>query len=366
MRFNVVKTVGDKGRAILRAKEVFPEFNIMDYDISLARNLSFYNTEIEDSKRKKEWTISYWKDEKKDISKVAKVHDGYFNTVGAVAHMIKHRNISLDVRDIIYLDKKYHEFVEMSVKEPEAEVSVEEKLQVKELKFDAELNLHLTEFELGIDMFFFDKEFNAKSYLLRNNVKSTLTKAIAEHFKPMVKEIRLAMLKKDTQLEESYAFLGPRQLTKFAKYVQMIIDSCEVATATAKAARKPRETKVKPPSEVIKDVKFLIKDDVSRLVSVHPTKLIGASEVWVYNAKNRRLFRYIPLNGTKLTVKGSTIINVDIEKSGGKIIRKPETQLVGLVDRTSKFLNKLFDDIHCTESRGVGRLDENSIIVTVF
>lgn len=362
----MAKAIAEKGRAILRAKEIFPEFNLMDYDISLARNLSFYNTEIEDSKRKKEWTISYWKESGKDVSKVSKVHDGYFNTAGAVAHMIKHRNLPLAVRDIVYLDRKYLDFVEMSVKEPEAEISIEEKLQEKELKFDAALNLHITEFELGIDMFFHNKEFNAKSYLLRNNVKSTLTRAIAEHFKPMVKEIKLAMLKKDEQLEESYAFLGPRQLSKFAKYIQMIIDSCEVATATAKAARKPRETKVKPVSELIKDIKFLIKDDISGLTSMHPSKLIGASEVWVYNAKNRRLFRYLPLNGTKLTVKGSTIVNVDIDKSGGKIIRKPETQLVGLVDRTSKFLNKLFDDIHCTESRGVGRLDENSIIVNVF
>lgn len=364
----MTRMIAEKGRAILKAKEIFPDFNLMDYDISLARNLSFYNNEIEDTKKKKEWAISYWRDENKDVSKVSKLSDVYFNTIGAVAHMVKHRGISLDIRDITYLDRKYVEFVAMSVKDTVADVkaTVEEKLIAREMKFDAELSLHIGEFEGGIDMFFLGDEFNAKSYLIRNNVKSTLTKAIADHFKPLVKEIKSVIAKKDEQLVESYSYMGPRQLNKFLKYVQMLIDSCEVATATAKAVRKPRTTKTKPPSEIIKDVSFMVKDDLSKLESVHPSKIIGSSEVWLYNVKNRRLFRYTALGGSKLTVKGTTIINVDINRSGGKIIRKPEVQLAGFVDRTSKFLNKLFDDIRCTESRGVGRLNDDTIIAAVF
>ena len=64
--------------------------------------------------------------------------------------------------------------------------------------------------------------------------------------------------------------------------------------------------------------------------------------------------------------EGATIINIDQEKSGGKIIRKPETMLKGLQDMTSRPINKLYNDIRGTESRATGRLNEDTLIVKCF
>ena len=76
------------------------------------------------------------------------------------------------------------------------------------------------------------------------------------------------------------------------------------------------------------------------------------------------LFRSII--GNKLSILGTTIINLDLVKSGGKIIRKPESQLIGVSDMNRKLLNKTYDDIRCTESKSTGRLSEDTIIVSSF
>jgi hypothetical protein len=356
----------EKGRAILKAKEIFPEFNIMDYDISLARNLSYYNTEIDDSKKKKEWAISFWKSEGKDTSKISKISDGYFNTVGAVAHMIKFRNIELDDRDTLYMTKKYNDFKSMTLKFEAEPVTDEEKVQVKAAKAETELTTHITEFELGVDLFFKNKDFNFKSYLLRNNVKPVIMKQIAAHFKPMLTEVEFAISKKDAQVTEAYSFMQPRQLTKFMNYLKGIFEACESASAVVKVAKAPKAKRAKPTSELVKNVKYLVSDETSKLTSITPARIVNASEAWIYNAKTRRLFRYIASTGSKLTIKGTSIINIDDSKSGGKIIRKPESQLPGIQKFSSKVINTSFNEIRSTESVGSGRLSEDTLIVAVF
>ena len=93
-----------------KSKIVYPEFNLLDYNHSLLLNLNWYNLES-DTKQKKDWTLEYWKKEQKSIAGLRRLPDGYFTTVGAVAHMIGERNIALDVNHLTYLDKKYVEFM---------------------------------------------------------------------------------------------------------------------------------------------------------------------------------------------------------------------------------------------------------------
>ena len=353
-----------KGREILKNKEKYPEFNIMDYDKSIRENLFFYNLEVEDSKKKKQWALDFWGHEGKDLKGFNKINDGYFLTAGAVAHMAYHRKIDLAPKHYDFLTKKYIELSKLIVIDEPSEIVIQG--PTKEEKLAQELSVHIAEFEYGLDLFFEGKVFDAKGYLVKNNVKGPQTRLIADNFKPLLKEVKAALNGKDEQLIEGYSHLTKRQLTKFHDYVQGIIDSCEVASAITKAARKPRARKVKPPAELVKAVKYMLEDSLTKLKSEHPSKIVNSTEVWLYNAKNRRLFKYVALGGNPLSVKGTTIINVDVEKSGGKIIRKPEVQLAGIDSMTSRPLNALYKAIRGTESRAAGRLNEDTIIVKCF
>jgi len=359
----MAKTSATKGREILSAKNKYPEFNQMDYDRSMRENLFFYNLEVDDLKKKKEWAIAYWKSQGKNVVGFAKFSDGYFATVGAVAHMAHVRNIDLSPLHYGYLDKKYQDFSSVIVEEVEEKSDL---AAIEKAKADAELAIfktHMAEFDYGLDMFFEGKVFDAKSYLIRNNVKVATTKQIATELKPVLQEVKDAISCKDEQLVEAYSHLTKRQLNKYADYIQGLIDSCEVATAIAKASRKPRVTKVKSPTEIAKNAKYMLEDKTSGIKSEHPSKIVKSTEVWIYNAKNRRLFKYVPLTGFTLSIKGTTIINVDAEKSGGKIIRKPEVTLKDIQTLTSRPLNALYKSIRGTESKALGRLNEDSLIV---
>lgn len=352
-----------KGREILKSREKFPEFNFLDYDISLSRNLAFYAMEIDDNKRKKNWAISYWKNSGKDVKRISRLSDGFFITSGAIAHMITDRNLPMDSRAVDYLNKKFDELNSIT-----QEIEVESNLveQTKESKFEDEVRTHIGEFENGVDMFLRGESFDSKGYLIRNNVRPGMTKRISDSFKPLLKELKLADSGKDEQLTEAYSHLKPRQMKKFIDYVSAMISSCEVASAITKAARKPRTRKEKAPTEIVKAVKYQLEDQTSNMKSIHPSKIVNSRETWIYNSKNRRLFKYVALDGMTLTIKGTTIINVDQEKSGGKIIRKPETQLSGTQSLTSRPLNKLFNEIRSTTSRAAGRINEETIIVAAF
>ena len=353
--------------AVVRGKPkmVFPEFNPLDHNHSLLLNLNFYNLEVE-TKQKKEWTLDYWKSEKKSIVGLWRLPDGYFTTVGAVAHMLHARNIALEVSHLNFIERKYKEFMaqaKLLLDDPD-DSKVPEK--TKEEKFADELRVHIAEFDHGMDMFFQGKTFDAKAYILKHNIRTVMTKAISDYLKPKLKEVKNIAASKDEQLIEAWSFLSKRQLDKYIQYVSILVSSCDVATAISKASRKPRAKKVKDPATLVKSVKYLVSDELTKLKSEYPVKIIGATEVWLYHAKHRRLFRYVALPGITLSVKGTTITGMDDSKSGGKIIRKPETQLLGIGEMTTRPLNKIFNEIKGTTSKAVGRLNSDTIIVKCF
>jgi len=343
-----------------KAKDVWPDFNVLNYKLSVSKNLNHYSIEVDDNKRKKEWAIDFWKSQNKNVTGLSRVSEGYFISVGAVAHMIHQRGIDLESNERAYCDKKYAELIELI---PPTITPIV--IDVKDTA-DVEFKIHMAEFDAGLDMFFNGKVFDSKSYLLKHQVKGAQTKRIADSLKVTLTEVKEAQAGLCPDLVEGYSFLTKKQLSKFVEYISSMISSCEVAAAITKASRKPRATKVKTPLELTKHVKYMLEDPVNGIKSDHPSKIINALEAWVFNAKTRRLFKYVALKGSKLSIKGTTIINIDPEQSIGKIIRLPKKQLVGVQNFTMRPMQKLFSDIKGTASKATGRLSEDTIIIKCF
>ena len=350
-------TLKTKGHSIIKSKMIYPDFNLMDYDVSLRVNLSFYNLEVSNPVKKAE-ALAYWKSLGKDIKNISKLSDSLFSTCGAVAHMTHSRDIDLEEKHLHYLDNKYNELKLIKVEEDDST-----KPQIsKEDKDEISTTLHIEEFEHGLDLILKGQKFDAKSYLIRHEVKPAITKNIANWFKKYLKEIK--EIKNDEQLQESYSFLTKPELSKLRNDLDNMINSCEVATAIIKASRKPREKKIKAPSEVVKKVKYL--KEFLNLKSLSPEKIINSNEVWLFNSKVRRLFKYSSLQGMTFSVKGTTLTNVDVEKSGGKTLRKPSEQLKDIESFTSRPMNKLYNDVRAIASKATGRINEDTIILKCF
>jgi hypothetical protein len=352
-----------KGHEILKSKTKyhFPEFNPLD-DISLTKNLNFYSIDVEDSKAKKQWAIDYWDSLKLGTKTISKLNDTYFNTVGSVAHMIHVRELNLPQSSHEYLMNKYREL--SGIKQ------IEEKVVAPKVIVDKQVAIVdniITDLELAVDNYLTKSiDFDVKKYLARSEIKPISLKIVSTHFTKMFDEIKAASVSKDDQIIESYSYLSKPQMKKFTAFLQSILDSCNTVSAQKKSIRIPKPKKEKPPSELVKAIQYCESDEVLKLKSVHPQKLIKASEVWLYNTKTRRLIKYTAMKEMKLSVKGASILNFDPEKSGSKIIRKPEVALDNIQNLPIKPINALYTGIKSTEAKVNGRMSSDIIILKVF
>jgi hypothetical protein len=103
-----------------------------------------------------------------------------------------------------------------------------------------------------------------------------------------------------------------------------------------------------------------------KLRSITPDKIVGADQAWLYNTKLRKLFKYQALDGYTLTIKGTTIQNFDPEKSGSKILRKPDVQLAGVSSMSKRPMSNLFNDVKATMGKATGRVSNEYIILGAF
>jgi hypothetical protein len=94
--------------------------------------------------------------------------------------------------------------------------------------------------------------------------------------------------------------------------------------------------------------------------------IIGAQELWAYNTKTRKLYKYIADSLTgPLGVKGTSITNFDTAKSVGKTLRKPEEKLKEFARATKVQLRKFLEDIKATETLGNGRMNSDTVLLKV-
>lgn len=100
-----------------------------------------------------------------------------------------------------------------------------------------------------------------------------------------------------------------------------------------------------------------------KLKSELPVKIVGASEVWIYNTKYKKLQVYRSLGA--LSIKGTTILNYDVATSGAKTMRKPEL-VTGFAGMTKRTLGTEFKNMKTKESAVNGRINEECIILKVF
>ena len=149
---------------------------------------------------------------------------------------------------------------------------------------------------------------------------------IVEFWKKKQVEFEVLSEGKDADIKEAYSFLGKIQVRNILKYIEQTITDLNAYISVKKAAKAPRKRKAVPVEKIVAKLKYMkeFKDAVNKidLVSVHPTKLHGASEAWVYDTAKRKLHHYIADEYSKsFTVKGNTILGFDTNASEIKIGR---------------------------------------------
>jgi len=213
--------------------------------------------------------------------------------------------------------------------------------------------------------------FDPKAFKVLNLLKSQQAKAahariIRDFYARDLAELEeLASGNGDEQLKEGYKHRSRKQIKNFIQFLTEVQTACTMLMQEAKVNKKPRKTKTVPAEKVVGKLKYMKTNEPLKLVSVSPADILGAGELWVYNTKTRKLGKYVAAEFNTLSVKGTSIVGFDENKSIQKTIRKPEEKLKEFKAAGKIALRKFLDDINATDTKLNGRTNEDTILLKV-
>lgn len=208
--------------------------------------------------------------------------------------------------------------------------------------------------------------FDVYDWLKTNAVKHQQAKLLGDHFqKTLLSELHEAKNGSCEQLKEAYSFLSKTELKKYVEFVQNLVDETFRWSGVAKQIslnnKTPRVRKTKPAAKQVEKLNFLKEHE--NLKSIPPSQIVGATQLWVYNVKYRTLGVYVCNNPHGFSVKGSTILNFDVNESISKKLRKPNDVIPKVLDAGKVALRKILPNIRCKENKLTGRINKDTILL---
>jgi hypothetical protein len=167
----------------------------------------------------------------------------------------------------------------------------------------------------------------------------------------------------DEDLREGYAHLDKAAIKRGVALFQGIVGACDLITAESKATRKTRSPKPKSADKLVEKMKYCKTDEKYKVASINPVDIIGATEVWVFNTKTRKLGKYVAEDAQQFQVKGTTLQFFNANASVAKTLRKPEQQLADFNKSGKVQLRKFLDEIKGVETKMNGRFNADTVIL---
>jgi len=202
-------------------------------------------------------------------------------------------------------------------------------------------------------------------FLVANNVVQSQLGKYEDLYKTRRAELELAQSKTDAQVTEGYKHLKAADFKRIIGWIDDLLAAVEQYRGVKKSLKKARVKKAPSKEKVISKLRYCKTDAVLKLVSINPADIVGASELWVYNTKSRKLGKYVAAAYQTLTVKGTSLVNFDTDKSVCKTLRKPEEKLKEFAKSGKIQLRKFLDDIKATESKMNGRMNADIVLLKV-
>jgi hypothetical protein len=223
------------------------------------------------------------------------------------------------------------------------------------------------ELEGAIDDFILSNYKDQKSpfALMQDRAKGMHANRIVEIFKRRRAEFDYVLTAKEPDIKEAYSNFTKTQLKKLVAYCDMIITDAMKISGEAKATRKPRKRKAKSPQQLISKLNFLKECKEYKLKSIEPAKIIGATQLWVFNVKYKKIGVYHSEDAGGFGVKGSTILNFSEMKSVCKTAKKPNDVLSVVATGGKVALRNLLSTIKSKETPLTGRINKETILLKV-
>lgn len=243
--------------------------------------------------------------------------------------------------------------------------TIQERLREVALAMTEELETAYEGFQTDPETFD-PKAFKVLNLLKGKGAKAAHARIIRDFYASDLAELEeLASGSKDEQLREGYSHRSKKQIKNLIVFLTEIKNACEMLMQEAKVNRAPRKTKAVSKDKIVAKLKYMKTNEPLKLVSINPTDIIGAKELWIYNTKSRKLGKYVANEYQDLTVKGTSILNFNENLSICKTLRKPEEKLKEFKAAGKIALRKFLEDINATDTKMNGRINEEIILLKI-
>ena len=262
-------------------------------------------------------------------------------------------------------------------KDPSLNKPKEEKKEEKEEKNKPVISIqdriqgkvedYISEIEGKVDDFInsnYKIKYEPYNHLLEIGCKALHARKLKPFYVDCYNELVDVYNKDDEYYVESWSHLKPKYHKIMMDFYGTIVDDLDRIIKNSTAQRKPRKKKTVAVSKLIKNLKYQKEFTDLKLVSINPEKIVGASELWIYNTRYKTLGVYYSVNSVRgLSVKGCTIQHFDEDTSIQKTARKPQEVLGGLNKRS---LKKQLKNMKTKEQSLTGRINAQTILLGVF
>lgn len=356
------KRVNNVAEAFIGGEPSFnPEQELSNIDVIVAMN--WYNAQI-DSKEAKSFLLEHLYNintPKKTVRGFSKIADADCRTVGVLARM-QSRGAKLSPAHKETFDCALMGLISAAesenVSENEQQEVVTKKPNVQDY-MRAQANNVIGELEEALDK----RDYSTKAISAIKGPHQS--KWVLDWLNARGEEFRSVISTKDEQIREGYSNYSKKEIKEVINFIDVLSHTLQTQKAIQKQTRKPRAKKQKSAQEVVGSVKYLKSEPSLKVTSVHPSEIVGAQQLWVFNVKYRKLGVFNAADPQGLVVKGTTVKNFDEAKSFSKTLRKPEKSVPELLASGKVALRHFMSNIRAKESTLKGRLNEDVLLLKV-
>ena len=280
----------------------------------------------------------------------------------------KERNEIIKESDGAYRKKERAELSESTLivnerkKPAKPKKSIQEIMIAKAMDCQAELEGYWDEY--------IDSEIKAnqkfpkfRDYMKLHNVLPQHIHIIKEEWIVQKEEIDGALNGVCEQLVEGYSNYNKNQLKNMSKYCEAVLQDCDTYVEWKKSSVKPRKKQLKTPAQMVKKLQYCEAYDELKLKSIDPADIVRATQIWVYNVKNRKLQYYKAEEHSGFVVKGTTLSGFHTTESQQKTLRKPAETLKKIKVASKDNAKMAFDLLKTTGTACNGRFNKNLVII---
>lgn len=208
---------------------------------------------------------------------------------------------------------------------------------------------------------------NIYMWLQGQNIPKQYVADIKKFYEPRLRELQSLRAGTDIQLNEAYSRYSKKQIKKMLGWYEQLMVDLDAYGRLKQTQRKPRARKPKSPIKLVARLQYLPHHEELGIRSIKPESIIGATALWVFDTKTRKLCVYnaSPLD-KELSVKGTTLLGWEPKISMGKTLRNPTEQLKIFMSGGKVAMKKFLAEIRTKESRLNGRLNKNSILLRAY